>query len=237
MDTKIRLYFYDKIKSDLVAQLNKEQSHYIKNVMRLKVGDSFLIFNIQGEWQVVIKNFESKKVFIKVLDKLRNEAVSKNLWLAFSPIRQNLLNFMIQKTTELGVENFIPIISERSITKELNTERMKKIFIESSEQSNRLNVPKIISPIKLKNFLLEFPKNGILIFCDLNSSKNDLNKILLRKKQGPICVLIGPEGDFTEKERKYILSFDQSHSISLGQNILRTETAAIAAVSIVSFQL
>ena len=237
MDTKIRLYFYDKIKSDLVAQLNKEQSHYIKNVMRLKVGDSFLIFNIQGEWQVVIKNFESKKVFIKVLDKLRNEAVSKNLWLAFSPIRQNLLNFMIQKTTELGVENFIPIISERSITKELNTERMKKIFIESSEQSNRLNVPKIISPIKLKNFLLEFPKNGTLIFCDLNSSKNDLNKILLRKKQGPMCVLIGPEGDFTEKERKYILSFDQSHSISLGQNILRTETAAIAAVSIVSFQL
>ena len=64
-----------------------------------------------------------------------------------------------------------------------------------------------------------------------------MNKILLRKKQGPICVLIGPEGDFTEKERKYILSFDQSHSISLGQNILRTETAAIAAVSIVSFQL
>ena len=123
MDTKIRLYFYDKIKSDLVAQLNKEQSHYIKNVMRLKVGDSFLIFNTHGEWKVVIKNSESKKVFIKVLEKCRNEGVSKNFWLAFSPIRQNLLNFMIQKTTEIGVENFVPIISERSIVKKLNTER------------------------------------------------------------------------------------------------------------------
>ena len=91
--------------------------------------------------------------------------------------------------------------------------------------------------IFLKNFLNNFPSNGTLIFCDINSDKNYLKNILIKKNQGPICILIGPEGDFSEKERQFIIEKKEIFSLSLANNILRAETAAIAAVTIVNYQL
>ena len=106
---------------------------------------------------------------------------------------------MIQKTTELGIQKFIPILSERTIVREINFGRAEKIVVEASEQSNRISIPEIKKLISLENFLSEFPKNGRLIFCDINCKKSNLKDILSKKIQGPICVLIGPEGDFSEK--------------------------------------
>ena len=143
MPSKIRLYFSNKIHSELISHLTKDQSHYVKDVMRLKVGDLLSIFNDQGEWNAKIENYEKNKANIKILEKVRNMKNENNIWLAFSPIRQNPLNFMIQKTTELGIQKFIPIICERSIIKDINVERIKKIIIESSEQSNRISIPDI----------------------------------------------------------------------------------------------
>ena len=237
MNKKIRLYFPSKIQSDLVAHLPKEQSHYLKDVMRLKVGDIFSIFNDQGEWKSSIHNYEKQAVKIKVLEKLRNKKNEKNIWLAFTPIKQNPLNFMIQKGTELGVQKFIPILSERTAVKDINVERIKKIIIESAEQSNRISIPEITKLETLKNFMSSFPENGCLVFCDINCDKSNLNKILSKKDLGPICILIGPEGDFSENERNLIINLDQSKSISLAQNILRAETAAIAAVTLVNYHL
>ena len=144
---------------------------------------------------------------------------------------------MIQKTTELGIQKFIPVLSERTIVKEINTERLKKIIVEASEQSNRISVPKIESLCPLKIFLEKFPNNGSLIFCDINCDKTDLKKILIKKNQGPICILIGPEGDFSEKERQFIIEKKEIFSLSLANNILRAETAAIASVTIVNYHL
>ena len=143
MSSKIRLYFSNKIHSELISHLTKDQSHYVKDVMRLKVGDLLSIFNDQGEWNAKIENYEKNKANIKILEKVRNMKNENNIWLAFSPIRQNPLNFMIQKTTELGIQKFIPIICERSMVKDINIERIKKIIIESSEQSNRISIPDI----------------------------------------------------------------------------------------------
>jgi len=157
--------------------------------------------------------------------------------LAFSPIKQNPLNFIIQKGTELGVQKFIPILSERTIVKEINIVRVKKIIVEASEQSNRISVPEINNLETLKNFLSQFPKNGCLLFCDINCEKNNLKNILSKKIEEPVCVLIGPEGDFSEKERKLIINLNQTHSISLAKNILRAETAAVAAVTLVNYHL
>jgi 16S rRNA (uracil1498-N3)-methyltransferase len=237
MNTKIRLYFFDKIKSDLVAHLKKEQSHYLKDVMRLKAGDTFSIFNSQGEWNASIQNYEQQTVKIKILEKLRDKKNEQNIWLAFSPIKQNPLNFIIQKGTELGVQKFIPILSERTVVKNINLDRIKKIIIESAEQSNRISIPEINKLDTLKNFISNFPKKGCLIFCDINCDKNDLKKILSKKDIDPICILIGPEGDFSENERKLIVELEQSHSISLVKNILRAETASIAAVTLVNYHL
>ena len=237
MSSKIRLYFSNKIQRELTSHLTKDQSHYVKDVMRLKVGDLLSIFNDQGEWNAKIENYEKNKANIKILEKVRNMKNENNIWLAFSPIRQNPLNFMIQKTTELGIQKFIPIICERSMVKDINIERIKKIIIESSEQSNRISIPDITKKESLINFLNLFPKKGRIIFCDINCKKSNLKNVLSKKIKGPTCILIGPEGDFSENERQSIIDLNQTFSISLASNILRAETAAIAAVTLVNFQL
>jgi len=237
MTTKIRLYFSDKIQSEIISYLTREQSHYVKDVMRLKTGDSFSVFIDQGEWNAIIENYEKDGARIKILKKVRNKKSEKNVWLAFSPIKQNPLNFMIQKTTELGIQKFIPVICERSVVNDINIERIKKIIIESSEQSNRLSVPEITKKESLKNFLKLFPKNGCIIFCDINCNKSNFKNILSKKIKGPVCILVGPEGDFSENERQLIIELNQTCSLSLASNILRAETAAIAATTIINFEL
>ena len=239
MSSKIRLYFSGKIQSDLTSHLTKDQMHYVKDVMRLKAGDGLSVFNTQGEWNATIEAYEKNGAVVKILDKTRNKDKDneKNIWLAFSPIKQNPLNFLIQKGTELGVQRFVPILSERTIVKEINIERIRKIIVEASEQSNRISVPEINKAESLKNFLSSFPKNGCLIFCDINSDKSDLKDILSKKIEGPVCILIGPEGDFSEKERQLIIEKKEIYSLSLATNILRAETAAIAAVTIVNYHL
>ena len=237
MSSTIRLYFPDKIQSDLSPHLSKEQTHYLKDVMRLKIGDKLSIFNTSGEWNAVIESYEKKGVKIKIMEKARDKYNEKNIWLAFSPIKQNPLNFVMQKGTELGVQKFTPVLSDRTIVREINIERIKKIITEASEQSNRISVPEINKPELLKKFLSQFPKNGSLIFCDINSNQNSLKNILARNVDGPTCILIGPEGDFSENERKMIIDLNQTHSISLAKNILKAETAAISAITIVNYYL
>jgi len=237
MNKKIRLYFPDKMQSNLAAHLPKDQSHYLKDVMRLKAGDIFSIFNSQGEWKASIQNYEKQSVKIKILEKLRDKQNENNIWLAFTPIKQNPLNFIIQKGTELGVQKFIPILSERTAVQDINIERVKKIIIESAEQSNRISVPEVTKLETLKSFISNFPKKACLVFCDINCNQSDIKKILSKKDTGPICILIGPEGDFSENERRLIIELKQSQSISLAQNILRAETAAVAAVTLVNHYL
>ncbi len=134
MSSTVRLYFPDKIQSDLSSHLRKEQTHYVKDVMRLKIGDKLSIFNTLGEWNALIESYEKNGAKIKIMGKVRDKDNEKNIWLAFSPIKQNPLNFVIQKGTELGVQKFIPILSERTIVREINLERVKKIIVEASEQ-------------------------------------------------------------------------------------------------------
>ena len=205
--------------------------------MRLKPGENISIFNSYGEWNSKIESYQKGKAHIKVLDKVRDRDNEKKIWLAFAPLKQNPLNFMIQKATELGIQKFIPLVCERSIVKNINAERIKKIIIESSEQSNRLSIPEIKEIESLKNFLKIFPKNGFIIFCDINTHEKNLKEILRKKIEGPICILVGPEGDFSEIERQLIINLNQAYPLSLASNILRAETAAIAAITIVNFQL
>ena len=237
MSSTIRLYFPDKIQSDLSSHLPKEQTHYVKDVMRLKIGDKLSIFNTLGEWNALIEFYEKNGAKIKIMGKVRDKDNEKNIWLAFSPIKQNPLNFVIQKGTELGVQRFIPILSERTIVRKINIERIKKIIIEAAEQSNRISIPEIINTKLLKNFLSEFPENGSLIFCDINANQNSLKNIMVRNIDGPVCIIIGPEGDFSENERKMIIDLNQTQPISLAKNILKAETAALSAIAIVNYHL
>ena len=231
--SNIRLYFSKSLSNNLTDTLDKSQSHYINKVMRVKENEMFSLFNSSGEWEAKILNISKGIVEFNVTKQLRQKENPKELWLAFSPIKSNYFNFMIQKATELGVTKFIPIIFDRTIVRKINKERLEKVIIEASEQSNRINVPDIEDPKSLDDFL---NNNKVdLIFTDLNSknTKIDLNKVTDK----PTCVIIGPEGDFSEEERAKILKFSEVQSLKINENILRSETAVISAISIIKYAI
>ncbi len=228
----IRLFYSKSLSLNLTDKLNKSQSHYVSKVMRLKEKEVFSLFNNSGEWQAKIINITKSIVEFNVTKQLRHKENTKDLWLAFSPIKSNYFNFMIQKATELSVTKFLPIIFERTIVRKINKERLEKIIIEAAEQSNRLTVPSIEDPQKLKSFL----NNDMdLIFTDLNTANTKIDLTKLTTK--PTCVIIGPEGDFSEKEREEILKFNGVQSVKINENILRSETAVISALSIINYAI
>ena len=236
MTSKARLFYPKELKSGLISKLSESQSHYTKNVMRLKPGDKISLFNSSnGEWDASILVQGKDLTEFKVEKLSRPQEEHNNLWLAFSPIKKIPQDMMIQKTTELGVQKFIPLLCERSVVREINIERAEKIVTEASEQSNRISVPEILKIQNLESFLKSFPENGKLIFCDINCDSSNLKNVL--SKKDPICILIGPEGDFSENERQLIVNHKKTISISLAKNLLRAETAAIAATTILSYNL
>ena len=232
--SNIRLFFQESLSINLSSNLNRHQSHYLTKVMRIKPGENFSLFNETGEWQAKINEISKGIVKFSIIKKLREKNKELDLWLAFTPIKSNYFNFMIQKATELGVTKFIPIISERTIVRKINTDRLKKIIIEACEQSNRLTIPSIDETGNLENFLKKNKKINI-IFGDINTENSKLD--FAKFKNSPICVLIGPEGDFTESERVKIKKFENIYSFKINNNILRTETATISALSIINYIL
>ena len=227
----IRLFYDKSLSINFSSKLDKSQSHYIYKVMRVGIGQTFSLFNKNGEWEAKIENYKDQAVDFLVIKKIRSNENNKEIWLAFSPIKLNYLNLMIQKATELGVTKLIPILTERTIVRKINLARINKIVIEAAEQSNRLDIPKIEKLTKFKNFLKE-NKNTNIIFGDLNTNNVKFDF----KDEKPVCVLIGPEGDFTEDERSMILNQKNITPIKINENILRSETAAISMLSLIGFK-
>ena len=230
--SNIRLFYSKSLSLNLIDKLDKSQSHYVSKVMRLREKEVFSLFNSSGEWEAQILNITKSIVEFNVTKQLRHKENTKDLWLAFSPIKSNYFNFMIQKATELGVTKFLPVVFERTIIRKINKERLEKVIIEAAEQSNRITVPSIEDPQKLKSFL----NNDMdLIFTDLNTTntKIDIKKLTTK----PTCVIIGPEGDFSEEEREEILKFNGVQSVKVSENILRSETAVISALAIINYAI
>ena len=229
--SNIRLFFSAALSTGMIDKLDKSQSHYLSKVMRVKENEVFSLFNSDGEWEAKVLSISKSIIEFKTTKQVRQKEGTKELWLAFSPIKSNYQNFMVQKATELGVTKFLPIIFNRTMVRKINKERLEKIIIESSEQSNRINVPTIEYAQDLNSFL---KKNSMdLIFTDLNSNNKKIDKSKLTDK--PVCIMIGPEGDFSEAEREEILTFKGVQPIKINENILRSETAVISAISIINY--
>ena len=229
--SNIRLFFSDTLSANMIDKLDKNQSHYLSKVMRVKENEVFSLFNKEGEWEAKVLGIFKNIVEFKIIKQLRQKEITKELWLAFSPIKSNYQNFMLQKATELGVTKFLPIIFDRTVVRKINKDRIEKIVIEACEQSNRINVPTIEEAQDLNGFLKKNSMN--LIFTDLNSNIKKIDKSKFTDK--PVCIIIGPEGDFSETEREKILSFKGVQPIKINENILRSETAVISAISIVNY--
>ena len=173
--SNIRLFFSDTLSANMIDKLDRDQSHYLSKVMRVKEDEVFSLFNKEGEWEAKILGISKNIVEFKIIKQLRQKEITKELWLAFSPIKSNYQNFMLQKATELGVTKFLPIIFDRTVVRKINKDRLEKIVIEASEQSNRINVPIIEESKNLTNFLKT--NSTDLIFGPLYQKNFDLSTL------------------------------------------------------------
>jgi 16S rRNA (uracil1498-N3)-methyltransferase len=238
MSLKVRIYLDKKLNLDLDLILEKEDAHYLTNVMRLREGDNIFLFNSKdGEFKGEIIAFDKKNIKVKLISKIENINKSGKISLIFSLIKSSKLDYLIQKCTEVGIKSFYPVISEKSVAKNLNIRRTEKIIKESCEQSNQLYLPAIHSVEKLEKKLKSLDKNSIVFFADINSSNKKIEEVLKNNKNREFYLLIGPEGDFSLKERDLLNSKSNCIPISLGQNILRSETAAVVGLAILNSQI
>jgi 16S rRNA (uracil1498-N3)-methyltransferase len=235
MSLKVRIYLDKKLNLDLDLILEKEDAHYLKNVMRLREGDNVFLFNSKdGEFKGEIISSDKKNTKVKLISKIDNINKPGKISLIFSLIKSSKLDYLIQKCTEIGVKSFIPVISEKSVAKNFNIKRTEKIIKESCEQSNQLFLPAIHEVEKLEKKIKSFDKNSIVFFADINSSNKKIDEVINNNKNREFYLLVGPEGDFSLKERDLLKSMSNCIPISLGHNILRSETAAVTGLAILN---
>ena len=238
MSLKVRIYLDKKLNLGLDLILEKEDTHYLNNVMRLREGDNVFLFNSKdGEFKGEIVSFDKKKIKVRLNSKIENTNKPGKISLIFSLIKSSKLDYLIQKCTEIGVKSFVPVISQKSVAKNLNIKRTEKIIKESCEQSNQLILPVIHEVEKLEKKLKSFDKNSIIFFADINSSNNKIEEVHKNNKNHEFYLLVGPEGDFSLKERNLLNSMSNCIPISLGQNILRSETAAVVGLTLLNSQI
>ena len=236
-DYKCRLFISDQLDENATLSLGRDQSHYIANVMRIRVGEKISLFNGRdGEWSAAVTALAKRQVTLSVLEKTKAQSAEPDLWLVFAPIKKARLDFIAQKATELGVSHLVPVMTRRTIVDRVKTERMAANAIEAAEQCERMNVPTVDEAIKLEKLIAEWPSERKIMFCDEDLSGTPAHTALAacgnKSNSGPWAILIGPEGGFDEKERDLIRKHPNCVTVSLGPRILRADTAAIAAISL-----
>lgn len=232
-----RLYVDIPLLDTTIITLEKMQSHYLAQVLRKKEGDIVRLFNGRdGEWQAVITLADKKAVTLQVETCLRAQMPETDIWLAFAPVKNDPLGFIVEKGVELGVSAFVPVVTERTIVHRMNKEKLEANIIEAAEQCERLSLPLLHVPLSLEKMLAEWPTDRILLLCDEMGTGNAVHNVLSGvKASGNIPkswgILIGPEGGFTDHERDMLKSCSFVMTVGLGPRILRADTAAVAALT------
>ena len=232
--SKTRIFVSQTISANLIIYIKNKQHHFLKNVLRVKINDRINIFDgMTGEWETNIASINRDNIILRVIKNIHLLKKSPDIWLVFAPIKQNRMNLSIQKATELGASKIIPCITEFTDNKNINIKSLQDNAIEAAEQSERLDLPQIENPMDLPSLLSNWPEDRILIFCDekFNNTKKILDSLLpLKIKQNKFAVLIGPEGGFSDLERKTITEHKKIFPVSLGKRILRSDTAIAVAL-------
>jgi len=204
------------------------QANYLGNVMRMKAGDSVLLFDgISGEWLAEVVEAGRKRVTLVVREPTRPQEEVPDLWLAFAPVKKGRVDWLVEKAVELGVARLVPVITQRTIAGKLNLERMRSHIVEAAEQCGRTALASIDLPVSLPTLLRERDAARKLYFAD----ETGRERAAAAFEPGAAAILIGPEGGFTPQEAEAIRAAENSIPISLGPRILRAETAALAAVT------
>jgi 16S rRNA (uracil1498-N3)-methyltransferase len=233
--TSQRLFVKQPLAAQAKLVLDKDQSHYLINVLRMREGDDLLVFNGQdGEWRAVLTTFSKRAVGLTLTDCLRKQAPATDIWLCFAAIKNARMDFLVQKAVEMGVSRLVPVDTSRTQTYIRNPERLETIIIEAAEQCGLLVVPELTSDIRLSKLYMMMENDRAVIFCDeMAEVASPVEALKHLKKGAPVAVLIGPEGGFDPDERRMIMDWPGSIAIALGPRILRADTAAVAALSAV----
>ena len=227
--SKTRIFISKSISSNLIIYIRDKQHHLLKNVLRVKVNDEINIFDGRtGEWRTVVISINRDNTVLRVINNVRKLEKSPDIWLVLAPIKQLRMTLAIQKATELGVSKIIPCVTEYTNIRTVNIQNLYKNAIEAAEQSQRLDIPKIEKQLDLKTLLIEWPKNRKLVYCDekIKDSKSIIELLLpFRNSENKWAVLTGPEGGFSDIEKKLITQNKFIISVSLGDTLLRSDTA------------
>lgn len=236
-EPKVRLYVPDQAyMGGAVLSLDQRATHYLRNVLRLTVGDEITVFDGKnGAWRAVITALGKKVGEVQLEEQGAEQERPPDLWLLFAPIKRDRIDFLVEKATELGVSRILPVLTKRVQVERVKLERLQAHAIEASEQCGRTFVPSVMMPQRLDKLLDQWPQDRHLLYCDEMKAAAHVAKPVL--PQGPWAILVGPEGGFDESERVRLGALPQSHPIALGPRILRADTAALAAITYWQMQL
>jgi 16S rRNA (uracil1498-N3)-methyltransferase len=230
----VRLYTESDLATGLTVPLTAGQAHYLGNVMRMKIGDSVVLFNGRdGEWRASIAELRKKGGAASPTEQLRAQENGPDLWLLFAPVKRARIDFIAEKATELGVSAIAPVFTDNTAVSRVNEERLRTNAIEAAEQCGRLSVPDIQPAARLVQRLDDWPGDRRIMLCDETGNGAPVYDALAGHANGadPWAILCGPEGGFSPAELDRLAENSIVTRISLGPRILRADTAAIAALA------
>ena len=230
-----RLYVDAALAQDARVALDRDQSNYLGNVLRLGAGAAILAFNGRdGEWQAAIEGRRRPDSLV-ILQQRRAQDCLPDLAYLFAPLKHARLDYMVQKAVEMGAATLQPVVTRFTQVSRVNTERMRANVVEAAEQCGILSLATVAEPVPLERLLSQRPADRLLVFCDEAAETADplLALQAARAAARGIDVLIGPEGGFAEEERALLLRQPKILRLALGPRILRADTAAVAALALV----
>jgi 16S rRNA (uracil1498-N3)-methyltransferase len=229
-----RLFVEAPLMVGAVVTLQSAQAHYLTTVLRLKTGAPVLVFNGRdGEWRATIEA-QRRGASLQIGDNVRAQTITADLDYLFAPLKAARLDYMMQKAVEMGVARLQPVLTRHTQAARVNTGRMRANAIEAAEQCGVLTVPAVGEPVTLNALLAARDPARWIVFCDEDADvTNPIAALQAMPQHAPLAVLIGPEGGFADDERVALLKSANVLRICLGPRILRADTAAVAALTIV----
>jgi 16S rRNA (uracil1498-N3)-methyltransferase len=234
-----RLFVDVPLREGTSVRLDNSQMTYLQNVLRLRAGDTVLVFNGRdGEWRAIIARLRKRELGLSVQECIRTQTQAPDLHYLFAPLKHSRLDYMMQKAVEMGASRLQPVLTRHVQVTRVNLERMRANTIEAAEQCGILTLPEIGPPIALDRMIAERDPARVLVFCDEAAPVRDPIAALsplhrASDRPMPLAVLIGPEGGFAAEERAALVELPNTVRLALGPRVLRADTAAVAALALV----
>lgn len=229
-----RLFVADDLAQGITFDADKSQSHYLAHVLRKSEGAELLVFNGRdGEWLARISAVTKKAVRLSVEAQTRPQTPAADLVYAFAPLKVGRLDYLVQKAVEMGAGLLQPVLTQHTQMHRVSVEKLEANVIEAAEQCGVLAVPPVAQPLKLEALLTAWESDRRLIFCDESAATNNPMTALQSISERKLGLLVGPEGGFSDDERKMLRALPFVTAIPLGPRILRADTAAVAALAVI----